>query len=116
MHVASLSAHTFLSNGTDLDSGLEFFPVSQKTTDWLEENTPKDSIIISSYEICTSCISIQSKMGTMAYTNGMETSTTNPPSQYMRSFLEWIHMPFIQQPLSAGKNQWHILQIKRIIF
>ena len=46
-----LSAHTFMSNATDLDSGLEFFPVSQKTTKWLKENTPENSIIISSYEV-----------------------------------------------------------------
>lgn len=42
---------TCFSNPVHLDSGVEFFPIAQKTTTWLETHTPENSIVLSSYEL-----------------------------------------------------------------
>jgi hypothetical protein len=42
---------TCFSNPVHLDPGIEFFPISQKTTAWLETQTPENSIVLSSYEL-----------------------------------------------------------------
>lgn len=42
---------SWFSNPVHLDSGIEFFPIAQQTTNWLKENTPQNSIVLSSYEL-----------------------------------------------------------------
>ena len=49
--ILGISALTWFSNPVHLDSGVEFFPIAQETTAWLEKNIPENGIVLSSYEL-----------------------------------------------------------------
>ena len=95
-----LSAHTFLSNGTDLDSGLSFFPSLKKQR--IGSETSKD---ISLYLPTKLPLVFRSIKWSNAY-NGMQLRLQTSKPVYALSRMDVCHS---SNSFIGGKHQWHIL-------
>ena len=109
------------SKNVFIDAGISFLPLAQKTSDWIHQHTPTNSIILSSYE--TAPIVFRSERNWQQWPSPMEwkerlktskpmyalVSQKDPHSHYPLAFVEWKEPTAYFRDIS---NEFLIIQIQ----